>query len=297
MRSPRYTILIASRQTGAVKRLTVTRRLLVWVAGAAILSPVLVAIGSSRADQAEVEALRVANDTLRLENESYRNATGELTTQIASLQTALTELSEQARLDPAARAAVERSQALMRSRATGGSPIASLPRTAAASPEGSIAVLRDLLGLVESRLTSVRSQIEAQQQLARATPSLWPLAGWLSSGYGNRRDPFTGGPDFHPGIDISAERGTPVRATADGTVESAGYAGNYGNAVVLGHGFGIQTRFGHLSRFAVRTGQQVKRGDVVGYVGSTGRATSSHLHYEIMVNGRPINPLRILSRP
>jgi murein DD-endopeptidase MepM/ murein hydrolase activator NlpD len=115
--------------------------------------------------------------------------------------------------------------------------------------------------------------------------------------FGNRKDPFTGGPDFHSGLDISANAGSPIRATADGTIESAGYAGNYGNAVVVNHGFGISTRYGHMSRIAARKGQTVKRGDVIGFVGSTGRATSAHLHYEVLLNGQTINPLRLLARP
>jgi murein DD-endopeptidase MepM/ murein hydrolase activator NlpD len=121
--------------------------------------------------------------------------------------------------------------------------------------------------------------------------------GWLSSAFGNRRDPFDGTPEFHAGLDIAADRGTPVRATADGTVLTAGLNGNYGYSVLVEHGFGISTRFGHLSRFAVRPGQRVRRGEAIGFVGSTGRATSPHLHYEILMNGKPINPLVLLARP
>ena len=98
----------------------------------------------------------------------------------------------------------------------------------------------------------------------------------MSSDFGNRRDPFTGTADFHPGLDISADRGQPVLATADGTVTNAAYHGSYGNLVVLDHGFGID-QYGHLSRFGVSTGQQIRRGDILGYVGSTGRSTSPHL--------------------
>ena len=111
------------------------------------------------------------------------------------------------------------------------------------------------------------------------------------------RFPFSGAPDFHPGLDISADRGTEVRAPADGVVEAAGLNGNYGKSIVLAHGYGLSTRFGHLSSYVVRSGQPVKRGDLIGYVGSTGRATSSHLHYEVLLNGSPINPLRLLTRP
>jgi murein DD-endopeptidase MepM/ murein hydrolase activator NlpD len=166
-----------------------------------------------------------------------------------------------------------------------------------ATAEGTFGRLQQILGVLELGLASVRAQFESQQALARATPTIWPAAGWLSSAYGKRLDPFTGAPDFHTGLDISAHRGTPVRAPADGTVELAGTNGNYGKSVLVGHGFGLATRFGHLSSFVVRAGQSVKRGDLIGYVGSTGRATSPHLHYEVLLNGSPINPLRLLTRP
>jgi murein DD-endopeptidase MepM/ murein hydrolase activator NlpD len=302
MRSPRYTILIANRNTGVVRRVTLARRTAVAVLAGLCLVPLLIGLGASNSDPVELESLRVANESLRLENDSYRSATGELADQISSLQSALTQLGTQAELDPAAKQALERLPAVIRSRAAGGAAVtpaaAAAARAASAeSPDTTIGVLKGLLGALEGRLASVKSKVEGQQALARATPSIWPLAGWLSSGFGNRKDPFDGGPDFHPGLDIAADKGTPVRATADGTVESAAYNGAYGNAVLVNHGFGISTRFGHLSGFAVRAGQQIHRGDVVGYVGSTGRATSAHLHYEILLNGQQINPLRLLARP
>ena len=295
MRATRYTILVANRKTGAVRRLTLSRRVGLIGGFSLFVLPLLIGLGSGGATQAELQILRSANETLRLENDSYREATGELTEQISSLQTALAQLGEQVELDPATRQAIEN---LARSRATGGSsnPIAAAAAAAKAVPEGTFGILRDLLGSLESRLASVRTQVENQQALGRATPSTWPIIGWLTSGFGSRKDPFTGQPDYHTGLDISAQYGTPIRATADGTVESAGYNGNYGNAIVVNHGYGISTRFGHLSRFASRPGQRVKRGEVIGYVGATGRATSSHLHYEILMNGSPINPLRLLTR-
>jgi len=303
MRSPRYTILIANRNTGVVRRLTLARRTAVVVLSGLCLVPLLIGLGASNSDPVELESLRLANESLKIENDSYRSATGELADQITSMQSALTQLGTQAELDPAAKQALERLPAVIRSRAAGGAAVSPAAVAAAAaarpaeSPDTSIGVLKGLLGAIEGRLASVKSKVEGQQALARATPSIWPLAGWLSSGFGNRKDPFDGGPDFHPGLDIAADKGTPVRATADGTVESAAYNGAYGNAVLVEHGFGISTRFGHLSGFAVRAGQQVHRGDVVGYVGSTGRATSAHLHYEILLNGQQINPLRLLAKP
>lgn len=301
MRSPRYTILIANRRTGVVRRLTVSRRTLALGLTLLFGVPSLVALGSRGADVVELESLRTMNATLRLENDSYREATGELTTQISALQTALTELSGEADLDPATRRAIERLPAVVRSRAAGGDSSGETPSAAATPPEtpvpeSTFGILRDLLGSLQSRLETVRSQIESEQALARATPSLPPIAGWLTSGFGSRKDPFTGKPDFHSGIDLSANRGTPIKATADGTVKSAAYQGNYGNAVVIDHGFGLATRYGHMSGFRVRAGQTIKRGEVIGYVGATGRATSSHLHYEILLNGQPINPLRLLAK-
>jgi murein DD-endopeptidase MepM/ murein hydrolase activator NlpD len=294
MRSPRYTILIANRNTGAVRRLSLTRRTAIGVIASVTLVPLLIGLGASRVDPVELESLRLANESLTIENDSYRVATGELAEQISSLQAALTQLGEQAELDPAARQALERLPAVMRSRASGGGAAVALPAT---SPDTTIGVLKGLLGALENGLASVRTSVESQQARARSTPSIWPLAGWLSSGYGQRRDPFDGTADFHPGLDIAANKGTPIRATADGTVKAAAFNGNYGNAVMIEHGFGISTRYGHLSRFAVRAGQEIRRGEVLGYVGATGRATSSHLHYEILLNGQPINPLRLLAKP
>jgi murein DD-endopeptidase MepM/ murein hydrolase activator NlpD len=261
----------------------------------------LIGFGARQASRLELESLRSSNETLKVENDSYREATGELAVQISSLQAALAQLSDQAQLDPATREAIQKLPALIRSRAMGGGalpPELSTPKTADTSAsQGTFGLLRNVLGTLEDSLASVKTKVENQQALARATPSIWPVAGWLSSGFGNRTDPFTGQPDYHAGLDISADKGTPVHATADGVVELAGYNGNYGNCIVLAHGFGIATRFGHLSGYAVGLGQKVKRGETIGYVGATGRATSSHLHYEILLNGQPINPLRLLARP
>jgi murein DD-endopeptidase MepM/ murein hydrolase activator NlpD len=143
----------------------------------------------------------------------------------------------------------------------------------------------------------VRRDVERRELLASATPSIWPAHGWLTGTFGGRSDPFTGEPGYHQGIDISTEKGQPVYATADGTVEGASYTGDYGNLIVLRHGFGLSTRYGHLSSFVAKIGQSVKRGNVIGYVGSTGRSTGSHLHYEILTNGKLINPLQLLTQP
>lgn len=300
MRSPRYTILIANRKTGVVRRLTVSRRLMAAALLAIACPPLLLGLGSRGADKAQIESLRTANDTLVQENQSYRDATDQLTAQIGSLQSALTEISEQGQLDENTRRALDKLPASIKQAAIGGPTAADLkPASAAAAsaPEGTFGILRGLLGALEERLQSVKTRIDNQNALAKATPSIWPLVGQFTytSAYGNRKDPFTGLNEFHPGLDISADPGVPVHATADGTVELAQFDGNYGNSVVIAHGFSISTRYGHLSRFSVRAGQQVKRGDVIGYVGATGRVTGAHLHYEILFGGNRINPIGLLS--
>lgn len=114
--------------------------------------------------------------------------------------------------------------------------------------------------------------------------------GRVTSNFGYRKDPFHGGTKFHAGMDLGAPTGTPVYATGDGYVKRARWSGGYGNLVEMEHGFGYQTRFGHMSRIIVAEGQFVRRGQMVGMVGSTGRSTAPHLHYEVRINGQPTQP-------
>jgi len=125
-------------------------------------------------------------------------------------------------------------------------------------------------------------------------PSLWPVVGPVTSSFGERQDPFNGEGAFHAGIDISSSFGTPVRATADGTVEMADRASGYGREIVIDHGYGVKTVYGHLSGFAVTEGQEVTRGQVIGYVGTSGRSTGPHLHYEVRIRNTPVNPHKYL---
>lgn len=123
-------------------------------------------------------------------------------------------------------------------------------------------------------------------------PSLQPVDGMsLSSDFGQRSDPFTGRRKQHAGIDIPKPAGTPIYATADGTAARAEWVSGYGNMVQLEHGGGFQTRYGHMSAIAIAAGTRVKKGQVIGYVGSTGRSTGNHLHYEVRVGGMPVNPM------
>lgn len=129
---------------------------------------------------------------------------------------------------------------------------------------------------------------------ANSSPNLWPVDGPITGSFGERIDPFNGEGAFHSGVDIGSEYGRPVIAPADGVVTFADFLGGYGKAVMVDHGHGISTRYGHLSGFAVAPGQQVHRGDVIGYVGLSGRSTGPHLHYEVRINDTPVNPYKYL---
>jgi murein DD-endopeptidase MepM/ murein hydrolase activator NlpD len=297
--SRRYTIVVADRTSGVVRRFTVPLLPSAAVIVSLLTFPMLIGLGARWSAQAEIRELTGSNIALQMENDNYHQATGQLASQISILQQAVDDIGIRAAVDPAAGSAMEKLPIGVKSRAMGGgsAAIAFAPVLSSAfgSPDSAFGVLRDILGAIESRLDLVRHGVERRRELAAATPSIWPVTGWLSSGYGNRRDPFGGGSDFHPGLDISATYGEPVKAPADGFVSSAGANGNYGNLIVIDHSFGIITKYGHLSRIAVVAGQQVNRGDVIGYVGSTGRSTSPHLHYEIWMNGKLTNPLRLLA--
>jgi murein DD-endopeptidase MepM/ murein hydrolase activator NlpD len=298
--SRRYSIVVADRTTGVVRRCTISLRPTLTVLAVLFALPVLIGLGARWSGLAALGQLEREKATLLVENASYREATGQLASQVSSLQATVEDLGARATADPVANRAMNRLPAGVQNRAMGGgtavSALAPMLGGAFGSPDATFGMLHDLLGVLQHRLEAMRTGVERREALAAATPSIWPVAGWLSSAYGNRRDPFTGGADFHPGLDISADPGTPVHTTADGTVVSAGWSGNYGNLIVVDHGFGIQTRYGHLSKYQTRLGQRVRRGEIIGHVGSTGRSTSPHLHYEILTNGKLTNPLRILAR-
>lgn len=140
---------------------------------------------------------------------------------------------------------------------------------------------------LQKAIVMKRQQIAISNQTISITPSIWPSQGVVSSPYGLR----WGGSDFHPGIDIANDMGTPIRATADGTVSVAGWnSGGYGNMVDIDHGNGIMTRYGHASYVVVTAGQHVKRGQIIAYMGSTGFSTGPHVHYEVRINGQAVDP-------
>ena len=136
--------------------------------------------------------------------------------------------------------------------------------------------------------------LKEQKSILACTPSIRPTGGWFSSAFGYRISPFTNQREFHKGIDIATRIGTPIIAPADGLVVHANKEGNFGNMIAINHGYNLKTRYGHLSKYRIKKGQYVKRGQIIGEVGNTGRCTGPHLHYEVLLNGVPVNPVRFI---
>ena len=179
---------------------------------------------------------------------------------------------------------------------------------------GEVAEMEDLTAGQEQELESLilerQREIEAQREAARRAAAIaggqpepsagapgavsWPVTGTITSPFGYRPNPFGGGMEFHQGLDIAAPMGTTVTAAASGTVISAGWYGGYGNYILIDHGGGMATGYGHLSQIFVSSGQQVQRGQAIGAVGSTGASTGPHLHFEVRMNGKPVDPAAYL---
>ena len=283
MHAKRYAVMIVVRAGAAVRRVLAGRGMVVALGVVSVL-----AIHAQWTANTEIERLQLRSAQLEVENSNYRTAASDLSERMVSLTGAMSELSGRAEIDPS----------MLRS-------MARLPdATRAESPlgAGSTVTLRTfdrLTGILDSlddRLSLIRRGVAYREALAAATPIIWPADGWISGVYGYREDPFTGKRDFHPAVDISTQQGRPVYATATGRVFSAERNGNYGNLVEIDHGFDLTTRYGHLAEFAVGVGDTVQRGDVIGYVGATGRATGYHVHYEVWSANRTLNPMRLLAQ-
>jgi murein DD-endopeptidase MepM/ murein hydrolase activator NlpD len=147
---------------------------------------------------------------------------------------------------------------------------------------------------VRTRQSPVLGFVPTADFSGNGVPSLWPVRGRITAGFGQRLDPFSGEGAFHSGVDICTPYGTRVEAGGDGIVLQAGWDSGYGNSIVVDHGYGMTTKYGHLSKVFVVVGQEVKRGEVIGAVGMTGKTTGPHLHYEVMVNDTPVNPMKYL---
>jgi len=176
--------------------------------------------------------------------------------------------------------------------------------TAIDSPRDHTGLMRDMhqqMGQLQQAalqqkdsLRSLLDALESQRHFLAATPAIKPAKGWISSSFGYRKSPFTGQREFHKGLDIANQRGTSILATADGVVKYVGRKGLLGNILTIDHGHGMLTRYAHLDKALKKAGDRVKRGDVIAEMGNTGRSTGTHVHYEVHLNGVPVNPRKYI---
>jgi murein DD-endopeptidase MepM/ murein hydrolase activator NlpD len=217
--------------------------------------------------------IEAENQRLRAENEKQRHELNELSNRVEAVEDTSRKLAEKSGV-------VHENSGLP---GTGGPAMPVEPES---------------LPALEEKMTQLERDLHAYESVMRARgyrPSVWPVLGKLESAFGGRRNPFGGGSyEFHTGQDIDAPLGAAVVAGATGQVSFVGWQNGYGQLVVIDHGGGLTTRYGHLSRIAVSQGATVKRGEFVGNVGSTGRSTGPHLHYEVRINDEPVNPLQYL---
>lgn len=148
--------------------------------------------------------------------------------------------------------------------------------------------------LEEVRQEEILAAFKSDSRLLAATPSIWPAEGWVSSSFGRRISPFNGQPENHLGLDISGRTGAPVVAPAQAVISFSGMDGGNGNTLILAHGAGLSTRYAHLQQALVKEGDKVRRGDLIGYLGNSGRTSGPHLHYEVRLNGVCVNPMRYI---
>ena len=285
-----YTVIVVPHAKARFRKIQVPLKLARWVMGGATvavlaLAGVLVHYTRIAAEVSELRRLRAENQVLTQKTREYEQNAGKLQAKVEQLHSIVSKLGIMAGLD----------HALPDTHIGGEGGVASFETVppAAAGPHSLLE-----MDLSVSALTDKSTRLEAfyrdQKLLLSSTPSIWPVRGYLSATFGKRLDPFTGRPDFHPGIDISTPTGTKIVAPADGIVLSTALSGGYGNAIIVDHGYGVVSRYGHLDSYNVRPGQKVHRGDVIGFVGSTGRSTGPHLHYEVWVREQAQNPIHFI---
>lgn len=295
-----YTVLILPSPTSKTYRFTITKKGIKILLGTAAVLAVgaigfVVQFSRMAQDYNELSALRRENHAQKLQLQAFASNVSDLKKAMARLRELDAKLRVITDIGPPPQAAQLMGQ--------GGSEefVPAEPGQEGERQEDLVVSMqRDLRNLQseaslrELSFGELTEAMKDKRSLWASTPSIWPVRGWLTSGFGSRVSPFTGNPDIHNGIDVAARRDTPVLASAAGVVSYDGFDSGLGKLVKISHGYGMQTMYGHLAKTNVRVGQKVKRGDVVGFVGNTGLSTGPHLHYEVYINGVAVNPLRYI---
>lgn len=292
----KITVMILPGDRGEVRQYSIPLRLL-WAAGICGVFFVLINLFlladyfDTRVDRARLEKLTWENQLLSRQftslNESIDKLKGNYD-QLVSKEVAIRTIFGLPEIDPEARMLGV------------GGPIDPEVEDMTPSTQAALNVTADVDELIRvskfenDRYQEVYDLLMQKRDRLNHTPSIMPTRGYISRGFGYKDDPFTGFKQFHSGLDIANRTGTPVHATADGKVSSVRVNGGLGNMVAIDHGYGLKTRYAHLSEYNVKVGQRIKRGEVIGYMGNTGYSTGPHLHYEVLKNGKPINPVKFI---
>jgi len=284
-----YIFFVARDEAGQLRKISIpVHYLYILVAGAAIGILSLTGIVSSYARMlrkvSHYNQLRDEQAQLKDRYSHLEQVAKERDIQVASLGSLASEVSALYGLKPDPTLVVASTEHIQKSQVDSSLGQLYALRNSALTGAASVGIS---LGLTRNSTT-------ADWIRANAAPNLWPVEGQITGSFGERIDPFNGEGAFHSGVDISASVGSAVIAPADGTVTFADFLGGYGRAVIVDHGHGISTRYGHLASFAVAPGQYIHRGDTIGYVGLSGRSTGPHLHYEVRINDTPVNPYKYL---
>jgi murein DD-endopeptidase MepM/ murein hydrolase activator NlpD len=286
-----YTFIVASHAGGRVWRLSIPYSALLALGicvlvGVFVLGGGALQYGRMLLKVVDYDTRLSENDTLRTENHQYKVQTAQLGEKVDILETLSYKLMVISGMNS--------------EKALGGvggisKDTLTQPRPASAGTLQSIAAYNKKLASLETEFRNLNHKIMDGSLLAAAAPSILPVNGYITEGWGMRNNPFDPKvKESHSGIDISAPKGSRVVATADGTIIFAGQWAGYGNIIVIDHKFGYTTRYAHLQRMDVKVGQQVTRNDIIGYVGTSGRTTGPHLHYEVWQNSRCLNPVKFL---
>jgi murein DD-endopeptidase MepM/ murein hydrolase activator NlpD len=287
MKSKSYTFFIASHDSGGIKRVRVPVYLLHAVAILAVVGTVTVAVAMSSYSRMLWKATNY--NSLRRDQDSLKKQYVQLQTQVKDTNTRLNSLQSLA-------GEVAMAYGITRFHQTAFDLTDSSTR-----PDVEFQESVDEFSYLEKNVTAVsmsnggmRLLPASQLSTLGIVPRLWPVLGEITGRFGERLDPFSGEGAFHAGLDIASRYGDAIHVTADGVIEEAGQRAGYGRVVVVDHGFGVTTLYGHLSAFNVQAGMRVKAGDVIGYEGDSGRSTGPHLHYEVRIYNTPVNPWRYL---
>jgi murein DD-endopeptidase MepM/ murein hydrolase activator NlpD len=293
-----YTLLVVSDHSQAVRRFRVRRRAIRKGAYAAVA---LAVVGAGfAAHYLALLATAAENRVLKEENAQLRSQILLVQEKVAHISATLDRVE---RFDAKLRDGVvalrdpDRKLAVGPVSAPAADPAAGPPAAARQDSKALPSALDALAGEAlkqESSLRELQEYFEDQRSLLASTPSMWPARGWVTSDFGARLDPITAERVMHRGMDIATPHGQPVLSPSDGTVVFAGTEAGYGKVLVVDHGYGVKTRYGHLSEIFVKPGERVRRGGKIAAVGNTGRSTGPHLHYEVRVNGIPENPRKFI---